>query len=447
MGNATARRALARMVQTLSGKTLTIAEPPMRRIALISEHASPLASIGSIDSGGQNVYVAHLARQLGKCGYAVDVFTRRDKALLPDVVGFAPNVRVVHVPAGPAVQIPKEGLLQYMPDFGDYMVAFMQRDAIGYDILHANFFMSGVAALRARQALGIPLVMTFHALGKVRRQHQGSADGFPDSRFDIEDTLAREADCVIAECPQDEEDLVGLCGADRARIETVPCGFDDEEFSPMDRAQSRRALGWDPEAFTVLQLGRLVPRKGIDNVIRGIGVLRHTLGVRARLYVVGGNAEAPTAAATPEIGRLQQVAAESGVADDVTFVGRRGREQLRQFYGAADVFVTTPWYEPFGITPVEAMACGVPVVGAGVGGIRSTVVDGETGFLVPPNAPVPLAERLARLAMDPALVDQMGAAGRARAENLFTWAGVARQMEQIYTRLVQTHGGVGRVAA
>lgn len=419
----------------------------MRRIALISEHASPLASIGSVDSGGQNVYVAHLARQLGKSGYAVDVFTRRDKALLPDVAAFAPNVRVVHVPAGPAVQIPKEGLLQYMPAFGDYMVDFMRRDAIGYDVLHANFFMSGVAALRAREAMGIPLVMTFHALGKVRRLHQGSADGFPDTRFDIEDALARDSDCVIAECPQDEEDLVTLCGADRARIETVPCGFDDEEFSPIDRLQARRELGWHPDEFTVLQLGRLVPRKGIDNVIRSIGILRHTLGVRARLYIVGGNAEAPSVAATPEIGRLQQVAAEAGVEDSVTFVGRRGREQLRLFYGASDVFVTTPWYEPFGITPVEAMACGVPVVGASVGGIRSTVVDGETGFLVPPNAPQALAERLARLAMDPALVDRMGKAGRARAQSLFTWAGVARQMEQVYTRLAQVPCAAGRVAA
>ncbi|SDP33564.1 Glycosyltransferase involved in cell wall bisynthesis [Ralstonia sp. 25mfcol4.1] len=435
------------MLQTAGLNNDHNAESAMRRIALISEHASPLASIGSVDSGGQNVYVAHLARQLGKSGYPVDVFTRRDKALLPDVVAFAPNVRVIHVPAGPAMQVPKESLLPHMPAFGDYMVEFMRHDAIGYDVLHANFFMSGVAALRARQALGIPLVMTFHALGKVRRLHQGSADGFPDARFDIEDALARESDCVIAECPQDAEDLVTLCGAQRSRIETVPCGFDDEEFAPVERAQARATLGWDGGEFTVLQLGRLVPRKGIDNVIRAIGYLRHTLGMRARLYVVGGNAESPSVAATPEIGRLQQVADEAGVADSVTFVGRRGREQLRLFYGASDVFVTTPWYEPFGITPVEAMACGVPVVGANVGGIRSTVLDGETGFLVPPNAPEPLAERLAQLCADPALMQRMGEAGRQRAQALFTWAGVARQMEQVYARLAIRAAGAGRVAA
>ena len=404
----------------------------MRKIALISEHASPLASVGSTDCGGQNIYVAHLARQLGTRGYLVDVFTRRDKALLPEVVAFAPNVHVIHVPAGPPVQVPKEQLLPYMDAFGEFLVKFIRHDPVGYDVLHANFFMSGLAALQARRALGIPLVMTFHALGKVRRLHQGSTDGFPDARFDIEDTLVRVSDCVVAECPQDLDDLVSLYGADPGRISTVPCGFDGAEFAPVARHAARRELGWQRDAFSVLQLGRLVPRKGIDNVIRALGCLRRDHGMRAALYVVGGNAEQPSVQATPEIGRLQGVAKEEGVADSVVFVGRRGRDTLRLFYSAADVFVTTPWYEPFGITPVEAMACGAPVIGADVGGIRSTVVDGQTGYLVPPKAPAALAARLATLATDPAHARQLGEAGRRRAQRHFTWAGVAQQMEAVY---------------
>lgn len=407
----------------------------MRKIALISEHASPLASVGSTDCGGQNIYVAHLARQLGSRGYQVDVFTRRDKALLPEVVAFAPNVRVIHVTAGPPVQVPKEQLLPYMEDFGAFLADFVRRDAAGYDVLHANFFMSGLAALRARHTLGIPLVMTFHALGKVRRLHQGSTDGFPDERFDIEDTLVREADCVVAECPQDLDDLVNLYSADPARVQTVPCGFDAAEFAPVPRDAARRALGWPVEGFRVLQLGRLVPRKGIDNVIRALGCLRRDTDLDATLYVVGGNAEQPSVQATPEIGRLQDVASAEGVAERVVFTGRRGRDTLRLFYSAADVFVTTPWYEPFGITPVEAMACGAPVIGADVGGIRSTVVDGHTGFLVPPKAPAALAARLAQLAANPALARKLGEAGRRRAQAHFTWAGVARQMEAVYARV------------
>ena len=212
--------------------------------------------------------------------------------------------------------------------------------------------------------------MLFRSLGLGRREHQGSADTFPEARIDIERRIVQCADRVIAECPQDREDLLRLYGARADSIRTVPCGVDLATFGPRDRAQARRRLGLRDDEFVVLQLGRLVPRKGIDNVIRAVGHLRHTLGIRARLYVVGGNADSPSVAATPEIGRLKMVAEESGVADSVTFVGRRGRDQLRQFYGASDVFVTTPWYEPFGITPVEAMACGVPVVGASVGGIR-----------------------------------------------------------------------------
>ncbi|MGY8525539.1 glycosyltransferase family 4 protein [Paracidovorax citrulli] len=407
----------------------------MRRIALISEHASPLAGPGSVDSGGQNIYVAQLARHLGKRGYPVDVFTRRDKGLLSETVAMAPNVRVVHVPAGPAVHVPKEQLLPYMNAFGDYMTDFMSKERAGYMVLHANFFMSGMAALRAKQALNIPLVTTFHALGKVRRLHQGTADGFPDTRFAIEEQLVRESDCVVAECPQDRHDLMRLYDADPACIETVPCGFDGDEFTPVPRAEARRALGWAPGEFSVLQLGRMVPRKGIDNVVRAIGELRRAYGIRARLYIVGGNSDQPSPAATPEIGRLQQIAAEEGVSDLVTFVGRRGRDQLRLFYSAANVFVTTPWYEPFGITPVEAMACGVPVIGASVGGIRSTVLNGRTGYLVPPRDPVALAARLARLACDPILADRMGAAGRRRADTHFTWAGVAARMESVYSRV------------
>lgn len=401
------------------------------KIALVSEHASPLAVTGGVDSGGQNIYVAHVARQLHRAGHQVDVFTRRDRALLPAVSDME-GVRVIHVPAGPPTQLPKEALLPYMAEFGDFLLGFSRRERLGYDVIHANFFMSGLAALKTKEALGIPLVMTFHALGKVRRLHQGADDGFPDERFAIEERLVRESDVVVAECPQDAADLRRHYGTDPARIEIVPCGFDMAEFAPTGHAAARAALGWPANRFAVLQLGRIVPRKGIDNVVRALALLREQYGVDAHLYVVGGNADMPNEIATPEIARLRGVAASCGARGHVTFIGRRGRAQLREFYGAADVFVTTPWYEPFGITPIEAMACARPVVGADVGGIRYTVVDGQTGFLVPPREPAALAERIARLARDAALAQRMGEAGLARAHAHFTWSGVVRQLEAVY---------------
>lgn len=404
----------------------------MSTIALISEHASPLARAGSVDSGGQNIYVAHVARQLAAGGHRVDVFTRKDDPALPEALHWHPRVRVIHVPAGPARHVPKEQMLPYMDAFGRFLVAFSQRQPRRYDVVHANFFMSGAAGLQMSRALHIPLVITFHALGRVRRLHQREADGFPDERLTIEDELVREADRIVAECPEDYRDLVNLYGADPARIDIVPCGFDAAELSPVDRGRARKRLGWDPEAFSILQLGRMVPRKGVDNVIRAVANLRAHHGVPARLYVVGGDHHDPAQDASAELVRLRGIAEETGVTDAVQFVGRRERDQLPLFYGAADVFVTTPWYEPFGITPVEAMACARPVIGADVGGIRYTVEHGETGFHVPPREPELLARRLATLAHDPALAWRMGHAGLRRARQMFTWSRVANELTRVY---------------
>jgi D-inositol-3-phosphate glycosyltransferase len=283
-----------------------------------------------------------------------------------------------------------------------------------------------------KKALDLPFVMTFHALGRVRRQHQKDADGFPDERMAIEDRIVAEADHVIAECPQDEEDLIRLYNADPQKVTIIPCGFDRSEFAPMSKELVRVALGLATDERVVLQLGRLVPRKGIDNAIRGVARLDREHGVATRLLVVGGDTPEPDPVATPEIARLQAIAKDEGIEDRVTFVGRRGRELLKYYYSAADVFITTPWYEPFGITPLEAMACGTPVVGSNVGGIKFTVRDGETGYLVPPNDPDALAERLAHLFRHPKLLAVFRRQAIRRANDLFTWEKVAQAMAALY---------------
>jgi glycosyltransferase involved in cell wall biosynthesis len=221
-----------------------------------------------------------------------------------------------------------------------------------------------------------------------------------------------------------------LYGASARRISTVPCGVDMDEFAPNPKAAARRALGLGDREFVVLQLGRLVPRKGIDNVIRAMALLPPE--VPGRLLIVGGESREPDELRTPEIARLRAVARECGVADRVTFTGQRRRDELAQCYAAADVFVTTPWYEPFGITPLEAMACGTPVVGSAVGGIQHSVADGVTGYLVPPKDPPALAERLARLHANPVLARALGRAGIRRARSLFTWERVADELAEVY---------------
>lgn len=404
------------------------------RIAIISDHASPLAAAGSVDSGGQNIYVANIARGLAGLGYEVDIFTRRDERRLREVVCWQERVRVIHVPAGPASFVRKEELLPIMDEFSVYMLDFCRRQG-GYDLVHANFFMSGLVAIRLKATLGIPFVVTFHALGKVRRLYQREADQFPPRRLAIEEQIIRHADAIIAECPQDRTDLVSLYRADARKISVIPCGFDRGEFWPIPRRLARRALALPDAAPIVVSIGRLVPRKGIDNAIRGVARLESEFGIAATLLVVGGDSVDPDAASTPEIDRLRQVAASAGIAERVVFTGRRPRELLKLYYSAADAFVTTPWYEPFGITPLEAMACGTPVIGTNVGGIKYSVVDGETGFLVAPNDPDALARRLAQLYQRPELAKQLGRNAVRRVNAQFTWEQVSTAIAALYRDL------------
>jgi phosphoheptose isomerase len=407
-----------------------------KRIAMISEHASPLAMLGGVDAGGQNVYVGQLARHLASIGHEVDVFTRRDSVLLPEVAEWVDGVRIVHVPAGPPEFVRKEDLLPCMAEFTQHMLRYCRRQRRRYALAHANFWMSGLVAADLKQAIGLPFVTTFHALGRVRRMHQREADQFPDERFRIEDRIVAEADYVIAECPQEEEDLIRLYNADPSRITIIPGGFDPSEFWPISKVLARVSLHLPPDEPIILQLGRMVPRKGVDNVIRGFARLHRHHGVQARLLVVGGDSNDADPVATPEIGRLASVAREEGVAERVVFVGRRGREVLKYYYSAADIFVTTPWYEPFGITPVEAMACGTPVVGSNVGGIKFTVRDGETGYLVPPEDPEALGDRLANLCQNPRLMNVFRRQAIRRANDLFQWRHVANGVAALYEEVL-----------
>jgi D-inositol-3-phosphate glycosyltransferase len=419
----------------------------MKRIAMISEHASPLALLGGVDSGGQNVYVGQLARHLAAIGYEVDIFTRRDNDALPETAEWVQGVRIVHVTAGPPRFVRKEDLLPHMEEMTANMLRYMRQRRRGYEIAHANFWMSGLCAAAVKRAIGLPFVMTFHALGRVRRAAQGGADEFPDERFAIEDRIVAEADHVIAECPQEEEDLIQQYNADPARVTIIPGGFDPSELWPISKELARVSLGLAPDEPVVLQLGRMVPRKGVDTVIRAFSRLVSRHGIAARLLVVGGETREPDPVATPELGRLLGIAREEGVEDRVVFVGARGREALKYYYSAADVFVTTPLYEPFGITPVEAMACGTPVIGSNVGGIKFTVRDGEAGYLVPPGDPDAIAERIAHLYKHPRLLNVLRRQAIRRANDLFTWKRVADGCAALYESILVARDPARRAQA
>ena len=403
------------------------------RIAMVSEHASPLAVLGGADAGGQNVHVAALSTALAERGHQVRVYTRRDDPRTPDVVPLCRGVDVVHVPAGPPEHLPKDELLPYMGTFGRWLARDWSRRGLRPDLVHAHFWMSGVAALVAREATGVPTVQTFHALGSVKRRHQGAQDTSPPSRIDTERRIADEVDLVIATC-RDEVRELGLMGVSSERVTVVPCGVDTSHFTPTGPAETVRR-----QRHRLLSLGRMVERKGIGTVIEA---LVHVPGVE--LVVAGG----PPAADLPrdaEAVRLTALARQLGVADRVRLIGQVGHDDVPGLIRSADVVVTTPWYEPFGIVPLEVMACGRPLVGSAVGGLLDSVEDGVTGVLVPPRDPLAVAAAVRRLLADPERMRRLGLAARRRAVQHYDWTRVAQTTEQAYLRVA--HDGAVAAAA
>lgn len=391
---------------------------------MVSEHASPLAALGEVDAGGQNVHVAELARATARLGARVTVHTRRDEQALPARVELAPGVTVHHVDAGPPTAVPKDELLVHMDAFAGELERAWRRERP--DVVHAHFWMSGLAALKAARPLGIPIVQTFHALGVVKRRYQGERDTSPATRIEHERELIRRADHVIATCTDEVFELMRL-GANRARLTVIPCGVDLRVFTPEGARPAR-----NPEPRRLLTVGRLVERKGIGNVITALSKLPD-----AELLVAGGP-DRSRLTDDPEARRLRALAEQEGVADRVKLCGRVSREGVAKLMRSADAVVSVPWYEPFGIVPLEAMACGVPIVASAVGGMIDTVLDDVTGVQVAPRDPERLAGALATLLADPARRKAYGRAGTERARRLYDWGRVAATTLDVYGKVART---------
>jgi glycosyltransferase involved in cell wall biosynthesis len=396
------------------------------RIDLVSEHASPLAAIGGVDAGGQNVHVAALAAGLAQRGHQVTVHTRRDDESLPERVVTQDGYNVVHVPAGPARELPKDQLLQHMPRFARYLRR--QWAAHPPDVVHAHFWMSGLASVEAAASLlnPVPVLQTFHALGSVKRRHQGAADTSPPERIDLERGLCRDVSHVVATCTDEVFELRRL-GLPSDRVSIVPCGVDTAVFTPRGPVAPRS------DRQRLLVLGRLVERKGQDDAVRALHAVPD-----AELVVVGGPS-ADAVDADPEVRRLRAIAAEAGVGDRLVFAGAVARSDVPAWVRSADIVLAVPWYEPFGITPLEAMACGRPVVATAVGGLVDTVVDGVTGDLVPPRDPQRLGEVLAALLADDERRAAYGAAGVKRARARYRWDRVVADTDTVYRQVRTRH--------
>jgi D-inositol-3-phosphate glycosyltransferase len=395
---------------------------PVQRVAMLSVHSSPLAQPGAGDGGGMNVYVRSLASNLARAGVPCDVLTRADHAEQPAVVEVERGFRVVHLAAGPAAPVPKRELPELVDAFVDAALGFFAAEHAAYDVLHANYWISGAVGHRLKHELDLPLVATFHTLDRVKAE-AGVGDD-PETRARVEGEIVKCADLMIAATDEEREQLVTLYGAERDRVEVVPPGVDHQLFVPGDRAAARRELRLDPEGRVLLYVGRIQPLKGADLAVRCLAELDPDVS----LLVVGGPSGAGGEA---EVLGLRELVADLDLDDRVQFVPPQPHERLVAYYQAADVCVVPSRTESFGLVALEAAACGTPVVAADVGGLSSVVDDGRTGFLVAGRAVTDYAAPVQVLLSDAELARAMGANALARSGR-YMWSIAAARLRRLY---------------
>lgn len=402
----------------------------MRRLAVLSMHTSPLAQPGTGDGGGMNVYVRELSAALARAGVACDVYTRAEGPDQPAIVSVEPGLRVHHIPAGPLGPVAKESLPALVDEFAEgvseRLAAQRSWGEDAPDLIHANYWLSGVAGHRLKHEHNLPLVSTFHTLARVKAEASPEEiDAHePARRTAAEEAVIGCADAILASCDVEALQIAELYGADPARIELVPPGVDHAFFAPGNRAQARRALDLPTEGEMLLFVGRIQPLKGLDVAIGALAALARD----AYLVVVGGPS-GPQGA--HEVARVHDLATELGVAGRVRFLPPQRHELLSTFYRAADVVVVPSRSESFGLVALEASACGTPVVAAAVGGLRTLVDDGETGYLVESRHPSAYADAVARVLTSADHGEKMSAAAALRAR-AYTWTVAAGRLRRLY---------------
>src|SRR5262245_28844866 len=396
------------------------------KIAIVSEQANPLAPIGGADAGGQNVYLGGLAGALAKAGHKVTVYNSRDAPNQPDVVSVSSRFAVRHVPAGSSKDVRTDDLLPHMGNFGGHLADSWSTEPP--DVVHAHGWTSGLAALVGVRDLGLPVVQAFPTLGVVERRHQDGKDTNPAARQRLETAIAKDADAVIATSSEELFELIRM-GVPRHAIHVVPCGVDLDQFT-VDGPRAERSA-----RPRLLVVSRLVERKGVDTVIEALRAVP-----RAELLVAGGP-PANGLRRDSEVRRLRTIARDCGVARRVKFLGQLPHAEIPVLMRSADAVVCVPWYEPFGMVPLEAMACGVPVVVSAVGGLVDSVIDGTTGVHVPPQRPDILASALRDLLADPTAGEGYGIAGSDRARSRYAWQRIGRETLGIYQRVRAERAG------
>ena len=408
----------------------------IRRVAMLSVHTCPLATLGGKETGGMNVYVRDLSRELGRRGIAVDCFTRSQNPTMPHVsTKLGPKGRVIHVPAGPEAPYDKNRIVDHLPEFVHGVLDFARREGVEYDVIHSHYWLSGLAAGPLRRAWDAPIIQMFHTLGHMKNSVASSpAEWEASERIDGEAEVMALADRLIAATPVERAQMVWLYGADAAKVTVIPCGVDLDLFRPIPTDEAKQVLGLPLQRCVILFVGRIEPLKGIDTLLRAIALITPELPCwrdELSVIIVGGAPGAGIKEVHAELARLEALRAELGIEDLVTFQGAKDQDILSYYYSAAELVVMPSHYESFGMVALEAMSCGTPVVASKVGGLAFSVQDGQTGFLVPDGDAEALASRIRLLLKDHDLRQQMGQQAVRWAQR-YGWPAIAQQIVDVY---------------
>ena len=407
---------------------------------MLSVHACPMAKLGGRDSGGMNVYVRELARDLARRGIQVDVFTRQREIDHPPIQEIAPGARVIHIETGPLSYIPKMEVHDQIAEFTAHVEAFVVSEGLRYDLIHSHYWLSAEVAEVLAERWRVPRVQMFHTLGLVKREVMDEdVDGESDVRVAIERRAVRDSQAVVAASDSEAAELRRFYAAPETKIRIIPCGVDPEIFHPVRQADARRTLGRDQCERVVLFVGRIEQIKGIDVLLRAIGLLFQAypdLRSELCLLIVGGalndDEDAPE---TEKIVELRRLVHEHRLEDTVDFVGSQDQPRLALFYAAADICAVPSLTESFGLVALESMACGTPVLGTRVGGLQTVIEDQVSGFLVPAGDEQALAEGMGRLLLDHGLRTRLAAGARLRAQD-YSWERVGDLIARLYDELI-----------
>ncbi|TFI54173.1 glycosyltransferase family 1 protein [Mastigocladus laminosus UU774] len=405
-----------------------------QRIALISVHGDPAIEIGKEEAGGQNVYVRHVGEALAQLGWQVDMFTRKISPEQDTIVQHHPNCRTIRLEAGAVEFVPRDNLFPYLPEFVDNFLDFQRENNLNYPLIHTNYWLSSWVGMQLKKIKGSKQVHTYHSLGAVKYNTIKTIPLIASTRLAVEKEVLETAERIVATSPQEKEHMRSLVST-KGNIDIIPCGTDIERFGCFDHKTARVQLGLNPEDKVVMYVGRFDYRKGIETLVRAVGQSRFRGENNVKLIIGGGSR--PGQSDGMERQRIEGIVAELGMSDFTIFTGRLSQDILPTYYAAADVCVVPSHYEPFGLVAIEAMACYTPVVASDVGGLQFTVVSEETGLLAPPQDEEAFAVAIDRILANPLWRDKLGQAARNRVETKFSWNGVATQLSELYTQLLQ----------